>query len=56
MRLYMVKKDQKKWHCDKILVHFKKFGPNMYIRSKKGIKTRMETIGGLYGKRNEIIS
>ncbi len=27
----------------------------MYIRSQKGIKTRMETIVGLYGKGNEII-
>jgi hypothetical protein len=29
---------------------------NMYTRSKKRIKTRMETIVGLYGKGNEIIS
>ncbi len=28
----------------------------MYTRSQKGIKTRMETIIGLYGKGNEIIS
>jgi hypothetical protein len=28
----------------------------MYIRSKKGIKMRMETTVGLYGKGNEIIS
>jgi hypothetical protein len=28
----------------------------MYTRNKKGIKTRMETIVGLYGKGNEIIS
>jgi hypothetical protein len=28
----------------------------MYTRSQKGIKTRMETIVGLYGKGNEIIS
>jgi hypothetical protein len=29
---------------------------DMYTRSKKGIKTRMETTIGLYGKGNEIIS
>jgi hypothetical protein len=28
----------------------------MYTRSQKGIKVRMETIVGLYGKGNEIIS
>jgi hypothetical protein len=28
---------------------------NMYTRSKKGIKMRMETTIGLYGKGNEII-
>jgi hypothetical protein len=28
----------------------------MYARSKKGIKTKIETIVGLYGKGNEIIS
>jgi hypothetical protein len=28
----------------------------MYIRSLKGIKMKMETIIGLYGKGNEIIS
>jgi len=28
----------------------------MYTRSKKGIKTKMETIVGFYGKGNEIIS
>ncbi len=28
----------------------------MYTRSQKGIKMRMETIVGLYGKGNEIIS
>jgi hypothetical protein len=44
------------WHYDKILVHLKEFGLNMYIRSKKKIKMRMETTVGLYGKGNEIIS
>jgi hypothetical protein len=29
---------------------------DMYIRNKKGIKMRMETIIGFYGKGNEIIS
>jgi hypothetical protein len=28
---------------------------SMHTRSKKGIKVRMETIVGLYGKGNEII-
>jgi len=28
---------------------------SIYTRSKKGIKVRMETIVGLYGKGNEII-
>jgi hypothetical protein len=28
----------------------------MYTRKQKGIKMRMETIVGLYGKGNEIIS
>jgi hypothetical protein len=28
----------------------------MYIRSQKGIKTKMETTVGLYNKGNEIIS
>jgi hypothetical protein len=28
----------------------------MYTKSKKGIKTKMETTVGLYGKENEIIS
>jgi hypothetical protein len=29
---------------------------SMYIKSPKGIKTRMETTVGLYGKENEVIS
>jgi len=29
---------------------------DMYTKSHKGIKTKMETIVGLYGKGNEIIS
>jgi hypothetical protein len=27
------KEDKKRWHCDKILVHLKKFGPYVLIGS-----------------------
>jgi hypothetical protein len=47
------KKDRKGWHCDKILVHLKEFGPSM-TWSKKGILSYNPTCGIMSMKKHVV--